>query len=204
MVRGITDNKFDSIPKSGIHKTTNRLSKLGAQFLSRKREQGSERDNGHEIDHKDSGGIHVHCAQNNTRGNEDQQDVDIVARQGLPGEVEEVHRPAHPGAVIFVVGLASVVVGDAVQVAHVAQAARGIGDEGCPLIGAAIARVGPIGLALGGIRVHAVFSCQVAGGAALVDPLAATGARLLAEFAAVVVYGWAGSSVGRVGGSLEV
>lgn len=53
--------------------------------------------------------------ENNAERYEDQEEIDGIARQCLPGEVSEATRPAHPRPLIFVKRLAVRVVKGAMQ-----------------------------------------------------------------------------------------
>jgi hypothetical protein len=97
-----TYNQFDCVSESRIHQTTNSLTKLSTQFLGCKAQQGSQWHDGDEVDDEDGGGVCAGRAQRDTSRHKGQEDVDIVAGEGQPGEVDEVHGPAHPGAVVLV------------------------------------------------------------------------------------------------------
>ena len=104
-----TYDQFDCISESRVHQTTNSLTKLGTQFLGCEAQQGSQWHDGDEVDDEDGGGVCAGRAQRDTSRHKDQEDVDIVAGEGQPGEVDEVRRPAHPGAVVLVKWLAAIV-----------------------------------------------------------------------------------------------
>lgn len=127
-----TYDQLDSVSKRRIHQSTNRLSQLRTQLFSRKAQQCRERDNSQEVDNEDGRRIDIHSSQDNTRRHADQQDIDIVARQRQPREAQEVGRQPHPRALVLG-ELLSTAVGRQ-HAAHVAQAARPAGHEGCVLI----------------------------------------------------------------------
>ena len=97
-----TYNQFDCVSESRVHQTTNSLTKLGTQFLGCEAQQRCQWHDGDEVDDEDGGGVCAGRAQRDTSRHEDQEDVDIVAGEGQPSEMDEVHGPAHPGAVVLV------------------------------------------------------------------------------------------------------
>ena len=103
-----TYNQFDCVSESRIHQTPNSLTKLSTKFLGCEAQQGRQWHDGDEVDDEDGGGVCAGRAQRDTSRHEDQEDVDIVACEGQPGEVDEVHGPAHPGAVVLVKWLATI------------------------------------------------------------------------------------------------
>lgn len=105
-----TYNQFDCVSESRVHQTTNSLTKLGTQFLGCEAQQRCQWHDGDEVDDEDGGGVCAGRAQRDTSRHEDQEDVDIVAGEGQPSEMDEVHGPAHPGAVVLVEGRAAIAI----------------------------------------------------------------------------------------------
>lgn len=118
-----THNQLDRITKSRVHQTTNGLSQLHTQLFCRKAQQRSQWNNGQEVDDKDCRWVGVQRSQNDSRRDEDQKDVDVVARQREPCQAHEVGRHPHVPAVILSQGLSTI------AAAQVSQAVRCIADE---------------------------------------------------------------------------
>jgi len=104
-----TYNQFNCVSESRVHQTTNSLTKLGTQLFSCEAQQGRQWHDGDEVDDEDGGRVCAGRAQRDTSRHKDQEDVDIVAGEGQPGEVDEVRRPAHPGAIVLVERVAAIV-----------------------------------------------------------------------------------------------
>lgn len=85
-----THDKFDSISESRIHQSTKRLTKLSRQLFCCETQEGSERDDGDEVEDEDGGRIPSQYAGEDADGDEDEEDIDVVAGEGRIGEVEDV------------------------------------------------------------------------------------------------------------------
>ena len=132
-----TYDQFDRVSESRVHQTTNGLTKLGTQFLGCEAQQRCQWHDGDEVDDEDGGGVCAGRAQRDTSRHKDQEDVDIVAGEGQPGEVDEARGPANPGAVILVeraaailsAGEGSALVGRAIEAAVGGRHVVGVGVD---------------------------------------------------------------------------
>ena len=66
------------------------MTKLGRQFLSCEAQEGSKRDDGDEVEDKDGSGVPAHDARDDANGDEDEEDIDVVAGEGGIGEVHDM------------------------------------------------------------------------------------------------------------------
>lgn len=71
-------NQLDRISKSGIKQSAQRLAQLHRDFFGRKRQNGGKRNDGEEVDGKDSGGIPAHLTSNDANRHHDEEEVHIV------------------------------------------------------------------------------------------------------------------------------
>ena len=93
-------NQLDSIAKGGIHQATQGLTHCAGQFLCRKAQQGCEGNNRKEVQDEDGGGVPLQGSRENPQWDKDQQNIDVVADQGQPGQTNNMQRPLRPGALV--------------------------------------------------------------------------------------------------------
>lgn len=86
----MTYNQFDGISKSRIHQTTKGLAQFRRQLLCCKAQKGSKRDDGDKVEDKDQGGIPVQSTSNDAKRHKDEQNIDIVADEDFPNQVDYV------------------------------------------------------------------------------------------------------------------
>lgn len=84
---GCAYNEFDGISKGGVQEAPEGLSEWNGEFFGRKGEEGGQRDDGDKIEAELGDWRPVEDAGEDSDGDEDQEDVDVVCLQDLPGGV---------------------------------------------------------------------------------------------------------------------
>lgn len=95
-------DQFYSVAESRIHQAPQCLAQFDRKLFGRKTQEGRQWYDGQEVQDEHNGGLVMDGTKRNAERYKDQQKIDGIARQCLPGEVSEATRPADPRPLIFV------------------------------------------------------------------------------------------------------
>jgi hypothetical protein len=84
------NNQLNGVSESRIHKSTQRFSELQGKLLGSVRKNGSQRNNGQEVDGEDSRRVPVEGTGDDANGHHDEEEVDIVAQKRHLGDMDRV------------------------------------------------------------------------------------------------------------------
>ena len=75
---GGTNNQLNRISKRRVEQSSHSLAQLHGNLLSRKREDGSERDNGEEVEHENGRRTPLQLAGDDAQRHDNEQEVNII------------------------------------------------------------------------------------------------------------------------------